>query len=126
MPMSFAEHGSENGDQKHSQVFLFPKTPGFGPAKAVTVTASPPSLAEITVELTGGAELNDGSSTVNFGTKQLNQSEVRSLTVTNDGTEDLTRTVVKGAVDASFAASVCRQVTVSYREDSWNSWAIRR
>jgi len=42
-----------------------------------------------------------------------------------DGTEDLTRTVVKGAVDA-FAASVCRQVTVSYREDSWNSWAIRK
>ena len=42
-----------------------------------------------------------------------------------DGTEDLMRTVVKCAVNA-FAASVCRQVTVSYREDSWNSWAIRK
>jgi hypothetical protein len=42
-----------------------------------------------------------------------------------DGTKDETRTVVKGAVDA-FAALVCRQVTVSYREDSWNSWAMRK
>ena len=41
------------------------------------------------------------------------------------GTKDETRTVVKGAVDA-FAASVCRQVTVTYREDSWNSWAMRK
>jgi hypothetical protein len=42
-----------------------------------------------------------------------------------DGTKDLTGTVVKGAVDA-FAASVCRQVTVSYREGGWNSWAMRK
>jgi len=49
----------------------------------------------------------------------------QSWTVNYDGTEDLTGTVVKGAVDA-FAGSVCRQVTVSYRERLWNSWAIRK
>jgi hypothetical protein len=87
---------------------------GFGPTKAVTVTASPPSLAEITVELTGGAELNDGSSTVNFGTKQLNQSEVRSLTVTNDGTEDLTGLTLSviGAQASEFVTSVLGGTTL--------------
>ena len=87
---------------------------GFGPTKAVTVTASPPSLAEITVELTGGAELNDGSSTVNFGTKQLNQSEVRSLTVTNDGTEDLTGLTLSviGAQASEFVTSVLGATTL--------------
>merc|ERR1712086_974128 len=46
-------------------------------------------------------------------------------TTNYDGTKDRTRTVVKGAVDA-FAASVCRQVTVAYRERSWNTWAFRK
>lgn len=42
-----------------------------------------------------------------------------------DGTIDETGTVVKGAVD-KFAASVCRQITVSYREGNWNTWAVRK
>jgi len=42
-----------------------------------------------------------------------------------DGTIDETGTVVKGAVD-TFARTVCRQVTVSYREKMWNTWAIRK
>ena len=42
-----------------------------------------------------------------------------------DGTIDETGTVVKGAVD-KFAASVCRQVTVGYRESGWNTWAMRK
>lgn len=42
-----------------------------------------------------------------------------------DGTKDETGTVVKGAVD-KFANMVCRQVTVSYREKFWNTWAIRK
>ena len=46
-------------------------------------------------------------------------------TINYDGTVDETGTVVKGAVD-KFAASVCRQVTVSYREGNWNTWAVRK
>jgi hypothetical protein len=46
-------------------------------------------------------------------------------TTNYDGTIDETGTVVKGAVD-KFANSVCRQVTVSYREGNWNTWAIRK
>ena len=42
-----------------------------------------------------------------------------------DGTIDETGTVVKGAVD-KFAAAVCRQITVSYRESAWNTWAMRK
>lgn len=42
-----------------------------------------------------------------------------------DGTIDETGTVVKGAVD-KFAASVCRQITLSYRESNWNTWAMRK
>ena len=42
-----------------------------------------------------------------------------------DGTVDETGTVVKGAV-GKFAESVCRQVTVSYRESGWNTWAMRK
>lgn len=55
------------------------------------------------------------------GPKQTRQD----WTTNYDGTKDRTRTVVKGAVDA-FAASVCRQVTVAYRERSWNTWAFRK
>lgn len=80
---------------------------GFGPAKAVTVTTAPTSLAEISVELTGGAELKDGSSSVNFGTKLLAAQEVRSLTITNDGAEDLTGLAlsVTGAQASEFVAA---------------------
>lgn len=46
-------------------------------------------------------------------------------TTNYDGTKDETGTVVKGAVD-KFAAEVCRQVTVSYREMYWNTWAMRK
>jgi hypothetical protein len=42
-----------------------------------------------------------------------------------DGTIDETGTIVKGAVD-KFAASVCRQITVSYREENWNTWTMRK
>lgn len=42
-----------------------------------------------------------------------------------DGTIDETGTVVKGAIDM-FAQTVCRQVTVAYREPMWNTWAIRK
>lgn len=54
-----------------------------------------------------------------------NEESGQNWTVNYDGTIDLTGTVVKGAVDA-FAASVCRQVTVSYRENSFNTWAMRK
>jgi len=48
-----------------------------------------------------------------------NDETGQNWTVNYDGTIDMTGTVVKGAVDA-FAVSVCRQVTVSYREGSFN------
>jgi len=49
----------------------------------------------------------------------------QNWTINYDGTIDETGTVVKGAVD-KFAKSVCRQVTVSYRESNWNTWAVRK
>ncbi|KAL7537419.1 hypothetical protein ACHAXR_007809 [Thalassiosira sp. AJA248-18] len=46
--------------------------------------------------------------------------------VNYDGTKDHTGTVVKGAVD-TFAITVCRQVTVSYRDKNmFHSFAIRK
>ena len=54
-----------------------------------------------------------------------NDESGQNWTVNYDGTIELTGTVVNGAVDA-FAAAVCRQVTVSYREDSFNTWAMRK
>lgn len=80
---------------------------GFGPAKAVTVTTAPKSLAEISVKLTGGAEQTDGSSTVTFGAKLLAAQEVRSFTITNDGAEDLTGLAlnVTGAQASEFVAA---------------------
>lgn len=80
---------------------------GFGPPKAVTVTDAPPSLAEITVDLNGGAELADGSSTVNFGTVVLAAQEVLSFTIINDGAEDLTGLdlSVTGAQSSEFVAA---------------------
>ena len=63
---------------------------GFGPPKAVTVTAAPPSLAEITVEQPATNGMTDGVSTVAFGTKMLNDDEVKTFVIRNDGSEDLT------------------------------------
>lgn len=62
------------------------------------------------------------------GHDYVTQDEVgkgQDWTVNYDGTKDETRTVVKGAVDL-FAAKVCRQVTVAYRERMWNTWAMRK
>ena len=42
-----------------------------------------------------------------------------------DGTIDTTGRVVRGAVD-DFAEKVHRQVAVSYREQHWNTWCIRK
>lgn len=42
-----------------------------------------------------------------------------------DGTIDETGTVVRGAVDI-FSSSVCRQVTVAYKERGWWTWALRK
>lgn len=53
----------------------------------------------------------------------INSFAIRSKNY--DGTIDETGTVVKGAVD-KFAAEVCRQITISYREAGWNTWAIRK
>jgi hypothetical protein len=49
----------------------------------------------------------------------------QNWTVNFDGTIDMTGTVVKGAVD-KFAKHLNVQVSVSYREPGWNTWAIRR
>lgn len=49
----------------------------------------------------------------------------QNWTVNFDGTVDTTGTVVKGAVD-EFASHMNGQVSVSYRETGWNTWAIRR
>ena len=46
-------------------------------------------------------------------------------TINYDGTKDETGTVVKGAVD-KFANEVCRQLTIGYRENGWNTWAMRK
>ena len=62
------------------------------------------------------------------GHDYVEQSDVlynQDWTTNYDGTVDETGTVVKGAVD-KFAAEVCRQVTVSYRESNWNTWALRK
>ena len=46
-------------------------------------------------------------------------------TVNFDGTKDTTGRVVKGAVD-DFAKQHGLQLTVSYREPQWNTWATRK
>lgn len=63
---------------------------GFGVAKAVTGSAAPPVVAEITVEQPAGTPLTDGTSTIAFGSMVLNDDEVRTFTIRNDGTDDLT------------------------------------
>lgn len=62
---------------------------GFGPVKAVLVTDGPPSLAEIEVEQPAASGLIDGASTIDFGTKYPAQPEIRTFTIKNTGTEDL-------------------------------------
>jgi len=57
-------------------------------------------------------------------------------TLNFDGTRDASGRVVKGAVDDFFAGvaaespadlKACpRVIPVSYREDSWNTWAVRK
>lgn len=57
-------------------------------------------------------------------------------TLNYDGTRDTSLRVVKGAVDDFFAGEAeespddlqrCpRQITVSYRESGWNTWAVRK
>jgi hypothetical protein len=46
-------------------------------------------------------------------------------TLNYDGSVDHTGAVVKGAVDL-FAAEQGLQITVSYRERGWNTWAFRK
>ena len=53
------------------------------------------------------------------------QQSDQDWTTNYDGTKDETGTVVKGAVD-KFATEVCRQLTISYREGEWNTWAMRK
>ena len=69
----------------------------------------------------GGVMAGHDYVTQNDGPEQTGQD----WTLNYDGTKDHTSRVVKGAVD-DFAATVCRQVTVSYREKLWNTWAIRK
>mmetsp|Transcript_37651 Transcript_37651/g.118659 ORF Transcript_37651/g.118659 Transcript_37651/m.118659 type:complete len:268 (-) Transcript_37651:4015-4818(-) len=42
-----------------------------------------------------------------------------------DGTKDICERAVKGAVD-DFSLYVGRQLSISYREKSWNTWVIRK
>jgi len=63
---------------------------GFGSTKIIRVSSGPPSLAEIDVEEPAGSGLTDGGSTVQFGSQFRAQSEIRTFTVRNSGTEDLT------------------------------------
>jgi hypothetical protein len=63
---------------------------GFGSTKIIRVSSGPPSLAEIEVEEPAGSGLTDEGSTVQFGSQFRAQSEIRTFTVRNSGTEDLT------------------------------------
>ena len=61
-----------------------------------------------------------------YVTQDDGPAQTRQDWTTNfNGTKDESGTVVKGAVD-KFATEVCRQVTVSYRESGWNTWAMRK
>jgi Methyltransferase domain len=61
-----------------------------------------------------------------YVTQDDGPNETGQVWTTNyDGTIDETGTVVKGAVD-KFATEVCRQLTVGYREECWNTWAMRK
>lgn len=53
------------------------------------------------------------------------QQGKQDWTLNYDGTRDLTRTVVKGAVD-EFSRRVQRQLSITYRETGWNTWMLRK
>jgi len=93
---------------------------GFGPAKAVTASAAPPSLAEITVEEPAGTALTDGLSTVAFGTRQVGDGLTRTFTLRNDGTEDLESLslAVVGAHAADFQAGNLGATTLAPGNDT--------
>ncbi|GEP41522.1 choice-of-anchor D domain-containing protein [Brevifollis gellanilyticus] len=80
---------------------------GFGEVKAITASAAPPVLAEISVEQPAATPLTDSGSTVAFGSKPLNDDEVKTFTIRNDGTEDLTglALTVDGAHPGDFVAA---------------------
>ena len=42
-----------------------------------------------------------------------------------DGTVDETRRVLKGAAD-DFSSFINRQLTISYQEGAWHTWAVRK
>ncbi|MES2597006.1 MAG: choice-of-anchor D domain-containing protein [Verrucomicrobiota bacterium] len=63
---------------------------GFGVAKVVTASAAPPAVGEVYVEQAANTPLTDGASVIAFGTKTLNDDEVRTFTIRNDGTAALT------------------------------------
>ena len=69
----------------------------------------------------GGIMAGHGYVTQNNGPQQSNQDWMTNY----NGTKDETGTVIKGAVDR-FVMEVCRQLTISYREDAWNTWALRK
>ena len=55
----------------------------------------------------------------------------RKFYINHDKTIDESGRVVRGAVDDFFSSPIymngCpRQVTVSYREGAWNTWAVRK
>lgn len=87
----------------------------FGPAKLVTATAGPPSLAEIVIEQPEDSALTDGSSTVNFGTQFLTQPEARLFTIRNAGTEtlNLASATVTGTNAADFVAGTFGAATLA-------------
>jgi uncharacterized protein YkwD len=80
---------------------------GFGVGKAVTASAVPPAVAEVYVEQTADTPLTDDGAAISFGTKAPNDDEVRSFTIRNDGTADLTGLAlsVVGTHPADFVTS---------------------
>lgn len=80
---------------------------GFGVAKAITASAAPPVVAEISVEEPAGTGQTDGTSTVAFGSTAVNNGLVRTFTIRNDGTADLTglALTVDGAHPGDFVAA---------------------
>jgi hypothetical protein len=63
---------------------------GFGSTKMVVVSSGPPSLAEIEIEEPVASGLTNKSSVVHFDIPYGDSSKVRTFTVRNSGTEDLT------------------------------------
>jgi hypothetical protein len=63
---------------------------GFGTPRLVTAVSSPPTMAEIEVEQSGGTPLIDGTSSVGFATQFLSTPQTLTFTIRNAGIEDLT------------------------------------